>query len=122
MTTSVFDSQIIGLNNEILALKQSKLKNISQVKFVNTVIENVEVISYNTKRFYIEPANDVFPLLTYKIQFVTSDIEHTWPRPQLYLRNGKFWFGLSNDSNSPTPNNKYNIIFTSTSELIITEA
>lgn len=110
----MFDKGIIALNKELLALKQEKMKMLSQMNTAGTVFS----LSADTNRQYriqVKPKNNVIPLLT---AFLNTE---TVPNYGIYLGiyevdydNFKITYYFSQDSGS-TKN--FEIVFRSTSKL-----
>ena len=116
-----FDNEINSLRREILALKQAKAKTISQMKFKAITIPNIQLNGSDSRVFKVVPQNDVFPLLTARVEFVSGDIQNSWINSGWTYYNNYYRFSVSVLSNSPVLNPTVNVVFTSTSELTIEE-
>lgn len=117
---NLYDYEIASLQKEILNLQQTKQRDISQIKFAETTVENISLTT-TTKRFKVEPANDVYPLISARVEFTNSTANNSWLITSWVMDNNTRKFQIYIDGNSPTTNATVNITFVSTSELIITE-
>lgn len=118
---NVFDNKIAEMKREILNLQQTKQKDISQIKFGEFVLENVELNSIRSKRYMVSPLNDVVPLITARVELLNDTVDNVYLEMGKSLSGGKYRFVFGIFGASPHTTARANITFVSTSQLNIEE-